>query len=46
MTDEDVLKAHGFTKARAARAMVKPVEKRSVNEQALVTALCALQKEP
>lgn len=39
MTDLDILAAHGFTQAQAARAASKPVAKRSAREQALVAAL-------
>lgn len=39
MTDLDILAAHGFTPAQAARAVSKPVAKRSAKEQALVAAL-------
>jgi hypothetical protein len=39
MTDLDILATHGFTPAQAARAVSKPVAKRSAKEQALVAAL-------
>ena len=39
MNDLDILAAHGFTPSQAARAVAKPVAKRSAKEQALVAAL-------
>jgi hypothetical protein len=39
MTDAAILARHGFTAAQAARAIAKPVAKRTDHEQALIVAL-------
>lgn len=39
MMDDAVLAAHGFNKAQAARAIAKPMRKRTTAEQSLIQAL-------
>jgi hypothetical protein len=39
MTDTVILANHGFTAAQAARAIAKPVAKRTAREQTLIVAL-------
>lgn len=44
MTEDDILTAHGFTKAKAYRAMVKHPDKRTDAEQALIVDLVTLRR--
>lgn len=43
--EEDILAAHGFTKAQCNRAIAKQVHKRSEREQALIVALVSFRKD-
>lgn len=45
MTEDDVLTAHGFSRAQCVRAIAKPLKKRSDREQAMIAALVGFRKE-